>query len=115
MRDPSLITAEEIGRTGATTAWEALRAAGTFLTLSEGRSGADARASHRGRSSFLLSAQVLVVIDDVVMVDVAALRDVRADRVYWIRILSGLEATSVYGSAGGNGAIVVKTSIRDSD
>lgn len=116
-RDPNLITREDIVRTGARDAFEALRLANTHISLSEGRGQMtltrDVQATSRGRSSFILSPQMLLVVDEVQRLDVAALHEIPADNVAWIRILTSLEATPLYGTEGGNGAIVVRTRIPD--
>ena len=109
--DASLITHEDIKRTGAKDAWDALHRAGSFLNLVERRG--QIAATYRGRTSLLMSAEVLVVIDDVMMLDLSSLRDVQAERIAWIRIMSGAEGTSLYGTAAGNGVIVVRTKLPD--
>lgn len=116
-RDPNLITREDIVRTGATDAFEALRLANTHISLSEARGQMtlthQVQATSRGRSSLLMSAQMLLVVDDVQRLDVSALHEIPADNVAWIRVLTSLEATPIYGTEGGNGAIVVRTRIPD--
>jgi hypothetical protein len=116
-RDPNLITREDIVRSGATDAFEALRLASTHISLSEARGQMtlthEVQATSRGRSSLLLSAQMLLVVDDVQRLDVTALREIPADNIAWIRVLTSLEATPIYGTEGGNGAIVVRTRIPD--
>lgn len=116
-RDPNLITREDITRSGAADAFEALRLAHTNVSLSEARGqftlSRDVQATSRGRSSFVLSPQMLLVVDEVLRLDVSALHEIPADNVAWIRVMSSLEATPLYGTEGGNGAIVVRTRIPD--
>ena len=109
--DASLITRDEIMRSGATDAWDALHRVGSFLNLTERRG--QIAATYRGRASLLVNPEVLVVIDDVMMLDLASLREVQADSIAWIRVMSGAEGTPLYGSAGGNGVIVVRTRLPD--
>lgn len=115
--DANLITREDIVRSGATDAFEALRLANTHISLSEARGqmtlARDVQATSRGRSSFILSAQMLLVVDDVQRLNVSALHEIPADNIAWIRVMTSLEATPIYGTEGGNGAIVVKTRIPD--
>lgn len=104
------ITRADIERTGAVNGWDALKKSGTFLTLSEKRSG-EIRASQRGRSSFLLSSQLLLIVDEIVMNDLNILRDIPADNIEWMRVLSGSEGTPSYGTPASNGVLVVRTRI----
>ena len=105
-----LITREDIERTGATDGYEALKRAGSYLMLSE-RKGGDIRATERGRSSIIISPQILLVVDEVMMMDLNSLRDIRADAIEWIRVMSGAEATPLYGTPASNGVLVVRTRI----
>jgi outer membrane cobalamin receptor len=105
-----LITREDIERTGATDGYEALKRAGSYLILGE-RKGGDIRASERGRSSIILSPQILLVVDEVMMMDLNTLRDIRADAIEWMRVMSGAEATPIYGTPASNGVLVVRTRI----
>lgn len=115
--DPNLITHEDIVRSGATNAYDALRHAGTYLSLSEVRGGRaithDFEATSRGQSSLTLNPRMLLIVDDVMRLDVASLREIPAENVLWIRVMTAMEATPVYGTEGGNGAIVVRTHIPD--
>ncbi|NUQ22192.1 MAG: hypothetical protein HOQ09_14690 [Gemmatimonadaceae bacterium] len=116
--DPNLITHEDIVRSGATNAYDALRRGGTFLSMSEVRGGRavthDFEATSRGRSSLVMNPQVLLVVDDVMRLDLASLREIPAENVAWIRVMTAMEATPYYGTEGGNGAIVVRTRVPDS-
>ncbi len=109
-RSPRFITREDIERTGAADAFEALRRAGTFLAIHEQKSG-DIRASERGNSSILLGSQILLVVDDMMLLNLNSLKDIRADAVESMAVLSGAEATPFYGTGAANGVLVVKTRI----
>lgn len=109
-REARLITRADIERTGAVNGWDALKRAGSYLNLGERRSG-EIRASERGRSSFLLSPQLLLIVDEIVMNDLNILRDIPADNIEWIRVMSGSEATRSYGTPASNGVLVVRTRI----
>lgn len=113
--DPNLITHADIVRSGAVTAFDAVRRAHTFLSISESRGQYalthDVQITSRGRSSLVLNPQILLVVDNAMRLDVASLRDIPADNVAWIRVMTSLEATPIYGTDGGNGAIVVRTRI----
>ena len=105
-----LITREDIERSGAADAYEALKRAGTFLKIAEQKSG-EIRASERGNSSILLSPQILLVVDEVRMLNLNSLKDIRADAVESMEMLSGAEATPLYGTGSSNGVLVVRTRI----
>ena len=105
-----IITREDIERTGAVDAYEALKRAGTFLKIGEQKSG-DIQASERGNSSILLSPQILLVVDEVRMLNLNSLKDIRADAVESMEMLSGAEATPLYGTGSSNGVLVVRTRI----
>lgn len=107
--DARLITRAQIERTGATDALEALNRAGSFLNLSDRKNVV--RASQRGRASFLLSPQILLVVDGVMMADLNPLRTIPAESVDSMRVLTSIEATPVYGTQGSNGVLVVTTRI----
>jgi len=105
-----LITRADIERTGAVDGYEALKRAGSYLVLGERKSG-DIRASERGRASIIISPQILLVVDEVMMMDLNSLRDIRADAIEWMRVMSGAEATPLYGTPASNGVLVVRTRI----
>ena len=76
----------------------------TVLELLEGR------VARFRFSEAALGRSPLVVVDDVTLVDgVSALHHMRASDVQRIDILWATEAAFRYGSAGGNGAIVIRT------
>ena len=102
-----LITRADIERSGATDGYEALKRAGSYLVLGE-RKGGDIRASERGRASIIISPQILLVVDEVMMMDLNSLRDIRADTIEWMRVMSGAEATPFYGTPASNGVLVVR-------
>jgi hypothetical protein len=104
-----LITADRILRSGATDAWEALVRTSAPVNLTETPNGEPRGMSKRGRSTILLSATPLLVVDDILMSDFHYLRRIPAETVAWIRILNGADGTSRYGTGAGNGVVVVKT------
>ncbi len=106
-----VITAEQIARSGATNAWEALRRSSTHLLVRENSRGEQARISHRGANSLLLSNEVLVVVDGIHLTDWTYLREIPAASIAYIRIMSGPQGTVQYGTPAGNGVIVVSTAV----
>lgn len=107
-----VITAEQIRKSGATNAWDALRKTGTHLTMRETSNGQPSRLMNRGPSSILLSSDPVVVIDGLRMIDFRTLNSVPAEIIASIRILAGHEGTTRYGTGAGNGVIVVETTPR---
>jgi len=108
--DARLITRADIERTGAIDAFDALKRAGSYLSVSERKRG-DVRATERGRSSFLLSPQILLIVDGVMMQNLNTLHEIRADNVEWMRVMTGAEATTEYGTDASNGVLLVATRI----
>jgi outer membrane cobalamin receptor len=108
--DARLITRDDIERSGAVDAFDALKRAGSYLSVSERKRG-EVRVTERGRSSFLLSPQVLLIVDGVMMTDLNVLHDIRADNVEWMRVLTGAEATPEYGTDASNGVLLIATRI----
>ena len=102
----------ERGRDPHEAAFEAVKRARTHLHITD--SGHDRRPASigsRGRSSLVLNTQIHVVVDGTSVVNgVAALRSIQSGSIESIRILTAREATTVYGTAGGNGVIAVSTS-----
>ena len=104
-----LITAEMIEKSGAATAWDALRRSGTHLSFRENMRGEPTSLTYRGRSSIYLSSAPLVMLDGIRVSNYTVLRDVPAQTVALIRILTGVDGTKYYGTGGGNGVILVQT------
>ncbi|HKJ02755.1 MAG TPA: TonB-dependent receptor plug domain-containing protein [Longimicrobiales bacterium] len=110
-RDGMILTREAIARTGARDGWEAIQRGGTNLNIQFPREGSNARVTLRGVSSFVLSPEVLLVVDGTHMNSVSSLQDIRAVNIEYIQILPARTATVKYGTAGGNGVIFVKTGV----
>lgn len=107
----TVINRDRIEGMNVRTALEVIERSGSHLLIQREKAGEVPRITHRGRDSLLLAGDVQVVIDGVpVNQGVRALENLPAASVDWIQILSGREAVLRYGSTGGNGVIVVKTS-----
>ncbi len=70
-----------------------------------------ARITHRGASSLLLSNAVVVVVDGTHMADWTYLREIPAETIHSIQVLSGSQATIRFGTPAGTGAVVVRTGV----
>src|ERR1043166_4469176 len=60
-----LITAEQIEKSGANTAWQVLKQRAPMLTMREDRNGRPQSMGRRGRSSFMLDEAPMVLLDRV--------------------------------------------------
>lgn len=106
-----VITRDDIARFGVTNAWEAVQRGASHLVMRENSRGGVDRITYRGVTSLMLSPNVLFVVDGTVLSDHTPLRDIRAETVMYIQLLSGVEGTWRYGSGGGNGVVFVATSV----
>ena len=104
-----LITAEQIEKSGATTAWQVLKQHAPMLTMREDRNGRPQSMGRRGRSSFLLDEAPMVLLDGVRVPDFHALDAIDARSILTILIYDGVEGTTYYGTNAGSGVIVIKT------
>ena len=104
-----VITAEQIARSGASTAWEVLKREAPTLTLRDTRGGRPASAGRRGRSSILLEDAPLVVLDGVRLTDFRALDGIPAATILTISVYNGIEGTTYYGTNAVSGVIVIQT------
>src|SRR5690348_12259102 len=104
-----LITAEQIEKTGARTAWQVLKQSAPMLQTSEDRNGRPAQLGRRGRTSFLLDDAPAIVLDGVRVPDFRTLDDIDAQSIFIIYIYDGIEGTTYYGTNSGSGVIVIKT------
>lgn len=108
-REGQILDRDQIERSGARDAWEALQRGGTRLNIQYTREGNPARVTHRGVDSFELNSQVLLVLDGTHMNSLSSLREVRAENVDYIQVLPARVGVVKYGTAGGNGVVVVRT------
>src|SRR5947207_14222445 len=83
-----VITAEQIARSGASTAWDVLKREAPTLTLRDTRGGRPGSAGRRGRSSIVLQDAPLVVLDGVRLTDFRALDGIPAATILTISIRS---------------------------
>ena len=104
-----VITAEQIARSGASTAWEVLKREAPTLTLRDTRGGRPTSAGRRGRSSIVLQDAPLVVLDGVRLTDFRTLDGIPAVTILTISVYTGIEGTTYYGTNAGSGVIVIQT------
>jgi len=104
-----LITAEQIEKSGARTAWQVLKQRAPMFQTSEDRNGRPSKIGRRGRASFLLDESPTILVDGVRLPDFRVLDDIDAQSIFTIYIYDGIEGTTYYGTNSGSGAIVIKT------
>lgn len=108
-----IITAAAIAHSGARTAWDALRRTVPFFTFREDSDGRPSSIEHRGRSSIVLRDQPIIVLDNVEVKDFTVLGEMPAADLFDIEILSGIDATTYYGTNATKGVIRLRTKTHD--
>jgi outer membrane cobalamin receptor len=104
-----LITAEQIEKSGAYSAWQVLREKAPMLTLREDRNGHPKSMGRRGQSSFVLDEAPMIMLDGVRVPDFHALESIDAKSIFTILIYNGVEGTTYYGTNAASGVVVIKT------
>lgn len=107
--DDIVITDSMIAASGAQTAWEIVKREAPQISYRETSAGEPARAWRRGRGSIVLNESPLLFVDGVRISDLRHLDQIPAATVQSIRILTGLNGTTQYGTNAGNGVILVQT------
>ena len=104
-----------IEQSGARTAWEALQRTVPFFAFRTNSRGRPTRVEHRGRSSIVLRDQPLILVDGVEVNDVTALGAMPASDLQDIEVLTGVDATTYYGTNANNGVIRIRTKVGGGD
>lgn len=104
-----VVTAEAIEQSGARTAWEALQRTVPFFTFKDGNRGRPGSIEHRGRSSIVLQDQPMIIMDGVELNDFLPLGTIPASDILEIEVLTGIDATTFYGTGASKGVIRIKT------
>lgn len=105
----TVITAEEIAATEANTMWEALQRTVRYARFGESSTGAPVRVHRRGFSSISLIEDMPIYIDRVQVRDLTILDALPAADIEQIQVLSGVDATTYYGTNSGDGVILIRT------
>ena len=103
------ITAEQIEKSGARTAWQALKQHAPMLQTNEDRNGRPASLGRRGRASLYLNDSPAVLLDGIRIPDFRTLEDIDAQSILVIYIYDGIEGTTYYGTNSVSGVILIKT------
>ena len=101
-----LVTAEQIQRSGARTAWQVLERRPGLLRTGTGVGGRTFR-SNPGAPG---SGTPLLIVDGVRMVDLDVLRSIPAESIRSIELLNSVDAPTYPGAA--HGVIIVRTAPR---
>ncbi len=107
--DEIVITQEQIQGLDARTAWEVVKRKVPNLSYQESSSGRPTRVWRHGRGSIVLNENPLLFVDGVRVSDIGALEDIPSSQVDTIRILTGLAATTAYGTNAASGVVLVQT------
>jgi outer membrane cobalamin receptor len=105
----TVLTEEQITRSGASNAWDVLKRLAPQFSFSEDRNGQPRGLERRGRSSILLSDAPLVFVDGTEMADFKSLIQIAASTLASIEILGGIDGTTYYGSGAVSGVILIHT------
>jgi outer membrane cobalamin receptor len=107
--DRHVVTATDIERTGARTVWDAIRHTLPEVSLREDRNGRPTRVARRGQSSIVLTDQPLILLDRVPISDLARLSEMPASDVQSMELLTGIHATTYFGTNSGDGVLIIRT------
>jgi outer membrane cobalamin receptor len=104
-----VITADQIEKSGASTAWQVLRQRAPMLAMREDRNGRPQSMGRRGRSSLVLDEAPMILLDGVRVPDFRSLDSIEAQSIAAIYIYDGVEGTTYFGTNAGTGVILIKT------
>jgi outer membrane receptor for ferrienterochelin and colicin len=105
-----VLTQQDISDMRVTDAFQAVERAAHHLRIQRTRAGTPEKITQRGVTSFLLSAEILVVVDGTrVQTVVQHLQNIPAQSIRYIQILTAQEASARFGSEASNGVILVRT------
>ena len=98
------VSQEQIQRSGASTAWQALQYTVPFY-----RFEASGKVRHRGVGSIILHDQPQIVLDGVTLTEVTMLMAMPATDLESIRVMDAPTATTYYGTNSSAGVILIRT------
>ena len=105
----TVITAQEIQASEATTMWEALQRTVRYANFGESATGNPVRVHRRGFSSISLVEDMPIYVDRVQVRDISLLDALAAADIERIQVLTGIHATTYYGTNAGDGVILIRT------
>jgi outer membrane cobalamin receptor len=104
-----VVTDDQIEQSGARTVWEALQRTVPFFTFKDNNRGGTSGIDHRGRSSIVLRDQPMILMDGVELNDFTTLMSAPAADIREIEVLTGIDATTYYGTGASKGVIRIWT------
>jgi len=104
-----IITADMVEESGAHTMWEALRKLVPSTLFTEDAGGKPARIRRRGASTIALVEDMLIFMDRTRLGDVGVLDELPARSIERIHVLTGIDATTRFGTNAGDGVIQIFT------
>ncbi len=104
-----VVTREEIAESEATTMWEAVQRTVRYARFQESGRGDPERVHRRGSSTILLNEDMPIYIDHVRVRDLGLLASLPAGDIERIQVLTGVHATTYYGTNAGDGVILIHT------
>ena len=109
LHEGTVITEEQIAESEASTMWEALQRTVRYARFQESGTGSPQRIHRRGFSSLSLTEDMPIYIDRVRVRDMRLLDSLPASNIERIQVLSGVHATTYYGTNAGDGVILIRT------
>ena len=106
-----IITAEAIRRTGASTAWEALKFTVSTHQFVEDHGRPGSIYSDRGIGSMVLREEPLIFVDRARLSDIMLLRQMPAHNIYTVQVLNGNDGTTYFGTSATAGVILIETTM----
>ena len=105
------ITAEQIRRTGASTAWQALKFTVPTHQFVENHGQPGRIVSDRGIGSMVLREEPLIFVDRARLSDIMLLRQMPAHHIYTVQVLNGNDGTTNFGTSATAGVILIETTM----
>lgn len=115
-RDPRvghLITQEQILRSGATNAWEAMKFTVRSHYFGDYRGQPVRITTNRGVGSLFLREEPLIFIDGARLNDIFELHTIPVSHLLRIRVLNGADGTTYFGTNATAGVILITTILGD--
>ncbi|MGI9627810.1 MAG: TonB-dependent receptor plug domain-containing protein [Longimicrobiales bacterium] len=104
-----IISAETVERSGARSMWDAIKLNVKHAWFTESAKGDPERIRTRGASTVSLFEDMRIFVDGALITDLNVLSETPARHIGQIKVLSGIDATTYYGTMSGDGVILITT------